>query len=195
MILSSHLQGPDNRMNSILKAIKKFTAPKKLSGNRGLLIYETVNDVIHAESILKKASFERITIIAPPPEYRTGCDLSIEFDLIEQVSILRALKQHDLEPVDVLNISTEQLKPTELCTVKELGEYTMVRAANMKITFEKKSLKIVNISGGGCSDVPYLAQEMIGKRITETRSPKEIGYTLCAYTLSIAFEKAKEISK
>ncbi len=182
-------------MNSILKAFKKFTAPKKLSGSRGLLIYETVNDVIQAEAILKKASFEEITIIAPPPEYRTGCDLSIEFDLIEQVSILRTLEQQDLEPLDVLNISTEQLKPTEICSVKDFGEYIMVRAANMKITFEKKSLQIVNISGGGCSDVPYMAQEMLGKKITETLSPKEIGYTLCAYTLSIAFEKAKEIIK
>ena len=68
----------------------------------------------------------------------------------------------------------------------------MVRAANMKLTFEKESQKIVNISGGGCSDVPYLAQEMIGKTLSEAPSPREIGYTLCAYSLAIAFEEAKK---
>lgn len=180
-------------MNALLKILKKFTAPRQISKSRGLLIYETVNDVIQAESILKKASFEEIIIIAPPPQYRTGCDLSIEFDLIEQVSILRTLTENELEPMDILNISTEQIRPTEICSVKDFGDYIMIRAANMKITYEKESLKIVNISGGGCSDVPYLAQEMIGKKLTETLSPKEIGYTLCAYTLSIAFEKAKGI--
>jgi len=63
----------------------------------------------------------------------------------------------------------------------------------MKLTFEKSSQKIVNISGGGCSDVPYLAQEMIGKTLSEAPSPREIGYTLCAYSLAIAFEEAKQI--
>jgi len=156
------------------------------------LIYETVNDVIQAEARLKKAGFENITVIAPPPEYRSGCDLSIEFDLIEQVSILRTLETNDLAPIDILNISTDQHRPTQICALKDFGDYIMVRAANMKITCDKKTGQIVNISGGGCSDVPYLAREMIGQKITETRSPRDIGYTLCAYTLSIAFEKAKE---
>jgi len=39
----------------------------------------------------------------------------------------------------------------------------MVRAANMKLTIDKKTRMIVNISGGGCPDVPYLASQMIGK--------------------------------
>lgn len=179
-------------MNALFKALKKFTARKKLSAGRGLLIYETVNDVIQAEALLNKAGFEEITIIAPPPQYRTGCDLSIEFNLIEQVSVLRTLENKDLKPIDILNISTDQIRPTEICSIKDFGDYVMVRAANMKITYEKKSGEIVNISGGGCSDVPYLAHEMIGKKMTEVQSPREIGYTLCAYTLSIAFEKAKQ---
>ena len=182
-------------MNALLKVLKKITSKKKFSASRGLLIYETVSDVIQTEALLKKAGFEKIVIIAPPPQYRTGCDLSIEFDLIEQVSILRTLEENDLSPMDVLNISTDQHRPTEICSEKDFGDYVMVRAANMKITYEKKSLKIVNISGGGCSDVPFLAQKMIGKKITDANSPKEIGYTLCAYTLSIAYEKAIETLK
>ncbi len=41
----------------------------------------------------------------------------------------------------------------------------MVRAANMKLTIDKASRRIVNVSGGGCPDVPYLAQEMVGQTL------------------------------
>jgi hypothetical protein len=85
------------------------------------------------------------------------------------------------------------MQPTDICSVKDFGDYLMVRSANMKITVEKETKKIVNISGGGCSDVPYLAQEMIGKNLADAASPRRIGYTLCAYTLEIAFEEAKRL--
>jgi len=63
----------------------------------------------------------------------------------------------------------------------------------MKITVHKFTWKIVNISGGGCPDVPYLASEMIGKRISDAPKPKDLGYTLCAYSLNIAYEKTLKI--
>ena len=65
----------------------------------------------------------------------------------------------------------------------------MVRAANMKLTVEKETLTIVNISGGGCPDVPYLAKEMVGRTLKETPRPREIGHTLCGYALQLAFEE------
>jgi hypothetical protein len=150
---------------------------------RGLLIYGSVNDVIRAEGLLKKAGYEDIRVVAPPPQYRTGCDLSLEFPLVEQVGIARMLEQENAAPQDMINIVEELLRPTEICRVKDFGDYCMVRAANMKITYEKKSLIIVNVSGGGCSDVPYLAAEMIGKPLSEALSPREAGYTLCAIPL------------
>ena len=111
----------------------------------------------------KKNGYDNIKVVAPPPQYRTGCDLSIEFPIIEQIGIVRALENINLAPVDPIHVVDESLRPTEICRVKDFGDYIMVRAANMKITFDKKSRTIVNISGGGCSDVPYLASEMIGK--------------------------------
>ncbi len=63
----------------------------------------------------------------------------------------------------------------------------------MKITVDKTDKKIVNISGGGCPDVPYLAYEMVGKSITEAPNPLLIGHTLCAYALSTAYEKMIKI--
>jgi len=65
----------------------------------------------------------------------------------------------------------------------------MIRAANMKLTVDKKTMTIVNISGGGCPDVPYLAQEIVGKRLGEAPSPRAIGHTLCGYALQLAYEE------
>ena len=159
---------------------------------RGLLIFNSVNDVIQAEALLKKSDFDDIRVVAPPPQYRTGCDLCIEFPIIERMSILRLLEQGRNAPEKIIHINEELMQPTEICSVKDFGSYLMVRSANMKITVEKESKKIVNISGGGCSDVPYLAQKMIGRTLADADSPREIGYTLCAYTLGIAFEEAKK---
>ena len=174
-----------------------FNYLKKLSKTdqsqvRGLLIYENVNEVIQAETALKKAAYNYIRVVAPPPRYRTGCDLCLEFPIIEQVGITRTLEEHDLPPLEIIHLSEDTLKPIEICKMKDFGNYIMVRAANMKLTYEKTSKRIVNISGGGCSDVPYLAQEMIGKTLPEAPSPREIGHTLCAYSLAIAFEESEK---
>jgi hypothetical protein len=68
----------------------------------------------------------------------------------------------------------------------------MVRAANMKLTIDKESLVIVNVSGGGCPDVPYLAKEMVGKGIKDAPDPEDIGHTLCGYALKLAYEEIKK---
>jgi hypothetical protein len=178
-------------LNKLFKPDEEGTAAR-LNQARGLLIYSNVNDVIQAESALKKRGYDYIKVVAPPPQYRTGCDLSIEFPIVEQIGIVRALENINLAPVDLIHVVNKSLRPTEICRVKDFGDYFMVRAANMKITFDKKSSTIVNISGGGCSDVPYLASEMIGKSLADAPSPRDIGYTLCAYTLAIAFEEARK---
>ncbi len=67
----------------------------------------------------------------------------------------------------------------------------MVRAANMKITVDKSTQTIVNVSGGGCPDVPYLAARMTGKRLSEAPSPRDLGHTLCGYALELAFQEIR----
>jgi len=47
----------------------------------------------------------------------------------------------------------------------------------------------VNISGGGCPDVPFLAQEMVGKTLAEAPRPRDLGHTLCGYALDLAYEE------
>lgn len=178
-------------LKSLFKRWKKHPNSDQSQG-RGLLIYENVNEVIQAETVLKKAGYEFIRLVAPPPDYRTGCDLCLEFPIIEQTGIVRTLIEHKLPPLDNIYLSEDTMNPTEICKIKDFGDYLMVRAANMKLTYEKASKRIVNISGGGCSDVPYLAQEMIGKTLPESPYPQEIGYTLCAYSLAIAFKEASK---
>lgn len=154
----------------------------------GILIFDTTSEVIQAENILKRAGWD-IRVMGPPPEVRTGCDLVIEFPIMEQMNILRTLAQADVVPIGTVPVTSPLLKPVDLYAVKDFGDYLMVRAANMKITVSKDTLDIVNVSGGGCPDVPYLAQEMTGKRLGEAPYPRDIGHTLCAYALQLACEE------
>jgi len=158
------------------------------SGDRGLLIFENTSEVIQAERVLKAKGWE-IRVMGPPPEIRSGCDLVIEIPLIQELNILRLLQEAGVLPKEVVPVTSPLLKPVDLFKVKELDRYLMVRAANMKLTVDKETSTIVNVSGGGCPDVPYLAQEMVGKTLMEAPSPREIGHTLCGYALQLAYEE------
>jgi hypothetical protein len=109
--------------------------------------------------------------------------------LIEELNILRALNHASIPPLKVVPVNSPLLVPVELFHTKDFGEYLMVRAANMKLTIDKQNRVIVNISGGGCPDVPYLAQEMVGKMLDSAPSPRDIGHTLCGYALQLAYEE------
>lgn len=154
----------------------------------GILVFENTSDVIQAEKVLKKAGWP-IRVMGPPPSIQTGCDLVIEFPLIEELNILRELANATVSPLKVVPVTAPLLEPVSLFQTKDFGAYLMVRAANMKITICKKDLKIVNISGGGCPDVPYLAQEMVGRTLTEAPRPRDLGHTLCGYALDLAYEE------
>ncbi|MBU1195025.1 MAG: DUF3343 domain-containing protein [Proteobacteria bacterium] len=170
---------------------KKKDIPRHESGSRaglGILVFEHTSDVIQAEKRLRSEGWD-IRVMGPPPEIQTGCDLVVEFPLIEQLNILRLLEGFDIKPLQVVPVTGPLLKPVDLFQIKDFGDFLMVRAANMKLTIEKKTRSIVNISGGGCPDVPYLAAEMVGKTLSESPRPLDIGHTLCGYALGLAFEE------
>lgn len=168
--------------------LKKSRNTDSRDPERGILVFENTSEVIRAESILKADGWP-IRVMGPPPEIRTGCDLVIEFPLIEELNILRALQAARIPPLQVAPVSSPLLKPVDLFQVKDFGRYLMVRAANMKLTVDKDTLVIVNVSGGGCPDVPYLAQELVGKSLLSAPKPREIGHTLCGYALQLAYEE------
>lgn len=175
---------------SILKIFKKKRIPlKEKNRSRGFLIFANTSEVIRAETILKDRGFD-IRVMGPPPEIRTGCDMVVEFPLIESMNIQRILTEARIPPLQIVPVSSPLLRPVDLFHIKDFGRYLMVRAANMKLTFDKETLTVVNISGGGCPDVPYLAKEIIGKTLKDVVSPRDIGHTLCGYALQLAYEEA-----
>ena len=95
------------------------------------------------------------------------------------------------ETLQVVPVNSPLLRPVDIFQTKDYGRYFMVRAANMKLTIDNDTLTVVNISGGGCPDVPYLEQEMVGKTLADAPQPKEIDHTLCGYALQLAYEEMR----
>ena len=156
--------------------------------DRGILVFENTSEVIRAENVLKAEGW-KIKVMGPPPEIRSGCDLVIEIPLIEELNILRSLEEAGASPLEIVPVSSPLLKPVDLFQNKDFGKYLMIRAANMKLTVDKETQNIVNVSGGGCPDVPYLAREMVGKTMADAPDPRKIGHTLCGYALQLAYEE------
>ncbi len=156
--------------------------------DRGLLVFENTSEVIRSENILQKGGWP-IRVMGPPPEIRSGCDLVIEFPLISGLEIVRALGAQNVAPLKVVPVSDGLLEPVSIFFSRDYGDFLMIQAANMKITVDKRDLTVVNISGGGCPDVPYLAAQMVGRRLDEVPEPRGIGHTLCGYALQLAFEE------
>ena len=167
---------------------KKKSSPPASTWDRGIMIFDHTSEVIRAEKTLKDAGWS-IKVMGPPAEIQKGCDLVIEFPLMEQMNILRTLEKEDTTPLSVVPVTSPLLSPVELFHTKDFGDFLMVRAANMKMTIRKQDLTIVNISGGGCPDVPYLAARLTGETLGDTVAPHEIGHTLCGYALQLAYEE------
>jgi len=175
---------------NIFKQRKSTPAQQGSSLDRGILVFENTSEVIRAEAILKEEGWD-IRVMGPPPGIRSGCDLVIEIPLIEELNILRTLQSTGNPPLQVVPVSSPLLQPVDLFQEKDFGQHLMVRAANMKLTVDKETLTVVNVSGGGCPDVPFLAQEMVGKSLGDAPNPREIGHTLCGYALQLAYEVMK----
>jgi len=156
---------------------------------RGLITFEEVRQAFKAEAVLKKAKHD-VKLVVPPPEFRRGCDLAVGFNINEMVSIQRLLSANKIKYSQIISIDSATTKTLDAVKVFDFGDSVMVRCGALKITFEKGTGIIRNISGGGCPDVPYLYIELVGKKLSEAPRPKEIGFTLCALCLDRAFEEA-----
>ena len=158
----------------------------------GLVIFREVQEAMKAEKVLKGADYD-VKLVAPPPELRKGCDLAIEINLVEQLGIERLFKEKDIEYVDITPVKLETSELLDIVKITDFGDWVMVKAGNMKITFDKNNGMIVNTSGGGCPDIPHLHAEMIGKKLTDAPRPRDIGFTLCALMLNRALEECLDI--
>ena len=180
--------------DTVWKATATELQDTRSVADRGILIFEHTSEVIRAESILKKAGLE-VAVKGPPPEVRKGCDMVIEFPLISELQVFRVLQEARIKPLQVLPLLDLLLEPVDLYQVNDFGDYLMVRAANMKITVAKQDHRIVNVSGGGCPDVPYLAAKLVGRTLREAPEPRELGSTLCGYALQLAYEELRRLCR
>ena len=175
-------------LNWFKKKTRKEVSRKYEEPARGLLIFAHPTTVIDVEALLKDEGYT-IRVVSPPPSYRTGCDLSVEIPLDAEAAITELLNSVSMPPLDVVPITSEGMEPLHFVRSKDFGRYLMVRAANMKMTIDKETREIVNISGGGCPDVPYLATSMLGKTLANAPDLREVGFSLCAYSLNTAREE------
>jgi hypothetical protein len=158
--------------------------------SRSLFLFELFRDAMRAEHVLRRAGFDT-TAGAPPSEVRTGCDIAISVPSSQVNAAEKALGADEIPILDVVFTSEGNLPPlqvSKLVKKVDFGEYMMIRVGNMKLTFRKSNGVVVNISGGGCPDIPLLALKMIGQPLDRVVSPNELGFTLCAYTLQKAYE-------
>lgn len=160
--------------------------------DRGMLVFVNTSEVIAAEKVLRQDGFD-VEVKGPPPDLQTGCDMVVVFPVLKLAAVEQALKNAKLEPEKIITAADTLLDPVSLYHVKDLGRWLMVRAANMKITIDKETGVIVNVSGGGCPDVPWLAQQMVGKKFCDAPKPISIGHTLCCYSLQKAYDEMRRI--
>jgi hypothetical protein len=173
---------------SVLKKVKDV-----FSGG-GLVLFEEVQEAMRGEKVLKKADYQ-VRLVAPPPELRKGCDLALEINLVEKPGIERLLEQKDVLYIEVRPLKIGPSQILEVIKVTDFGDWLMVKAANMKLTFEKRTGVIVNTSGGGCPDIPVMHAELLDKRVDVAPRPADLGYTLCALMLDRALEESIALYK
>lgn len=160
-------------------------------------MFGSVLKALQAEKILKAADIE-CELLVPPLELRTGCDLAVALDGYEVENAKEAVERAGLVVTDErLSLSgTAQLSDV-VTSQTFLGsdglEYLMARAGNMKITVERLSGRIVNTSGGGCPDIPYLNLMLVGKTLADAPRPQTLGKTLCGLMLERAFVEAQRL--
>jgi hypothetical protein len=174
----------------LVLAIKKS---ERFTGD-GIIIFHDVAGAMQGEKAVNAAGYEA-RLVAPPPQMRMGCDLAIEINLVEQAGIERLFKDKDVAFKEVLPLAKKAVHICDVIKTTDFGRWYMVKAGNMKLSFEKATGLIVNISGGGCPDIPYLNADMVDKTLLTAPQPRELGYTLCATMLQRAYEEAISLYK
>jgi len=160
----------------------------------GLVLFTEVQQAMQAEKVLKNGDYE-VKLVAPPPELRKGCDLAVAINLVEQPGIERLLNEKSVDYISVSPLKTGAPEILELVKVIDFGRWLMVKAGNMKLTFDRESGEIVNTSGGGCPDIPLLHAEIVDKNLSEAPNPGKFSFTLCGLMLGRAFEESLALWK
>ncbi len=106
---------------------------------------------------------------------------------------MRALAEADVAVRSWVDDTEGTMAVSDIVTSVDFGQWLMVRAGNMKIVVDKATRVIVNTSGGGCPDIPYLNLRLVGLTLDEAPRPKDLGYTLCGLMLDRAYVEARAL--
>jgi hypothetical protein len=160
------------------------------AGAEAFLVFANTGEVMQAQRLLSEEGLP-VKVMAPPPALRTGCDMVIVTSLLHGYRAINILESCGLAPLRMTPVGEGLLEPVSLFQIKDYGDWLMARAANMKVTMEKAGGRIVNVSGGGCPDVPYLAAQLTGRHIDDADAAMLEGQTLCGYALHLAIEEMR----
>ena len=176
-------------MRAAFRGALSGPSAREAARNRdAFLVFANTGEVMRAESVITRAGLPA-RVMGPPPALRTGCDMVVVCPLIHVYAAVGLLEKEGIAPLQAVPAGEGLLEPVSLYAVKDYGDWLMVRAANMKITVRKADREIVNVSGGGCPDVPYLAALLVGRVLDAKDTPRlvrEQGRTLCGYALDLA---------
>lgn len=67
----------------------------------GLVLFQTVDEAITAEKILKRSGHES-KLVAPPAHLRMGCDLALEINLVEKTGVERLFDEKGARYLEIL---------------------------------------------------------------------------------------------
>jgi hypothetical protein len=63
---------------------------------KAVILFKTIKEGILAEKLLLKKGYT-VRKVAPPPEFRKGCELSVEIEMIKKDEIAQALLEYGIE--------------------------------------------------------------------------------------------------
>lgn len=175
-----------------MKLLNRKAKEEAPSEGFGLLLFDDVTSALKAEKSLATVGYDA-RLVAPPAHLRAGCDLSVALPAFEHPGAVAELKSKGVQYKEWVDTLEGSMALADLVTTEDFGQWLMVRAGNMKITVDKTTNRIVNTSGGGCPDIPYLNLEMLDKTLAEAPRPRELGKTLCGIMLDRAYVRCCEM--
>jgi hypothetical protein len=71
---------------------------------KAVILFKTVKEGILAEKVLLKKGYS-VRKVAPPAEFRKGCEISVEIDFIKKEEIIQALEEYNVEHQGIVPLS------------------------------------------------------------------------------------------
>jgi|WetSurMetagenome_2_1015567.scaffolds.fasta_scaffold30047_4 hypothetical protein len=158
--------------------------------HRALVIFDSVFNAIEAEAALSERGLDT-RVVALPPQQRRISGLALEIDRADQVAVKHLLRQGKAGFIAITSLHPSW-QPMDLVTITDFDIWRMVAAGSIKLTYHKQSGEIVNISGGGFPDIPFLIKEIIGKSVLSV-PPMHDFHSVSAWMLNQALKTAAQL--